>query len=288
MSEGLQIVVVVDGARDGTEESVRAAAGKLGDAVTLDLVVLTRNFGEHAAVLAGLAIADGEIVITMDDDLQHRPEDAKRLVAELHAKPHLDVIYGQFPVKRHAAVRNLGSWVVDRVVSHSTGKPLSVRVTTFRGIRRVCARAASEAASPLPYIDGLLLQMTDRIGGLDVEHGHRQVGGSTYSARKLISLAGTIVTGVSILPLRVSLFVGAFSAAVGFGAALVGLVEWVTVGTAPGWLSVFSAVTISSGVTLVAIGVVGEYLGRVVVAISGRKAFHVRSHTRFPGSAHNG
>jgi glycosyltransferase involved in cell wall biosynthesis len=274
----LEVIIVDDGS--GVDE-VRSLSDWMDQhpprAGTVSLVELARNFGEHNAVMAGLERAQGDAVITMDDDLQHRPEDALRLYLTLAADAQVDVVYGQLVAKKHAAWRNIGSRFTDALLDRLVGKPSGVRLSTFRCIRGEVVRELVRYRGPFPYVDGLIIQRTNRITGLPVTHLARESGRSGYDLRRLISLFLSVATGFSVMPLRLILVLGSVVGASGLGAAAYAMIEWIRWGTIPGWTSIFVAVTLLSSVQLLMLGLVGEYLGRVLLTVNGRPQHAVRS-----------
>lgn len=264
-SEPFEVVFVNDGSPDRTAEVCRellAAAPFAGC-----LVDLTRNFGEHNAVLAGYRQARGGWIVNIDDDLQNPPAEALRLFR--HARDSgLDVIYTVYETKEHAAWRNLGSRLANGVANLMLDKPRDLYLSSFRCLRGAIAREVCRYEGPFPYIDGLITQATQRIGRLTVRHEPRRFGQSTYGARKLLRLWLNIVFNFSILPLRAAIGLGLVTALAGLTLLLVAIVERLTHGTPVGWSSLMAAITVFAGVQLIVLGGVGEYIGRLFLTVN--------------------
>lgn len=277
---GHEIVLINDGSTDETasvcDELVRDAR------VPLTYVEHARNFGEHNAVLTGWRHARGLHLVNLDDDGQNPPLEAVRLWR--HATEFgLDVVFGHYDVKRHSAWRNAGSWFTGKVTDWALDKPRGFYLSSFRCVTSFVAREVSSYAGPYPYIDALLLQVTQRIGSINVRHLPRQGGRSGYTLRRLTRLWLSAWINSSVLLLRVSTMLGLAVAAAGLvGFALV-IALWLT-GRGPpqGWGWLMSGLLVLSGVQLVILGLIGEYLGRMFLAVNQKPQSVVRKVERSP------
>ena len=197
---GLEIVLVVDCSPDNSLDVCKQLAAEPGAPVTV--LSLSRNFGEHNAVMAGLARARGAFAITMDDDLQNPPGEVKRLFE--HARDgNYDAVYTYYAEKQHAAWRNLGSrftnWCADRLID----KPPGLYLSSFRCISAfVRERITASYEGPYPYVDGLVFQVTQNVGRLQVEHLPRVEGRSNYTLRRLMRLWLSMFLNFSVMPLQ--------------------------------------------------------------------------------------
>lgn len=275
---GHEIVLVNDGSRDRTAEICRELVKTAGIPVTY--VEHSRNFGEHNAVLTGWRHARGAYIVNLDDDGQNPPTEAVKLWHEAKAK-QLDVVFGHYEVKQHSVWRNLGSWFTNRMTDWALDKPAGFYLSSFRCVSRFVAHEVAGHAGPFPYIDGLLLQVTQRIGSVQVSHEARQAGQSGYTLRRLVRLWMSAWINFSVLPLRLATVLGLILAGVG----LIGLVAvgWLRVthqGPAFGWGSLMAALLIFSGTQLLILGVIGEYLGRMFISINRRPQSVVREVLR--------
>lgn len=275
---GHEIVLVNDGSRDRTEEVSRGVVSEAR--VPITLVNLARNFGEHNAVLTGWRHARGAFIVNLDDDGQNPPREAVRLWHRAR-DGQLDVVFGHYRVKHHAAWRNLGSRFTNRMTDWALDKPPGFYLSSFRCVSAFAAREVSRHAGPFPYLDGLLLQVTQRIGSLEVEHEPRRAGQSGYTLRRLVRLWTSAWINFSVLPLRIATILGLVLA----GAGVVGLVVvvWLRMtgkGPAFGWGSLMAALLVFSGTQLVMLGVIGEYIGRMFISINQRPQAVVREVVR--------
>ena len=209
---GHEIVLVNDGSSDGTWAACGELLGEV--AVPITLVDHARNFGEHNAVLTGYRHARGAYVVNLDDDGQNPPAEAVRLWE--HARHEgLDVVFGHYATKEHSPWRNFGSWLTNRMADWMLDKPRGLYLSSFRCVSALAARAAAEHTGPYPYIDGLLLQVTQRIGALEVSHEARHAGHSGYTLRRLLRLWLSTFVNFSVMPLRLATVLGLIMAALG-------------------------------------------------------------------------
>jgi undecaprenyl-phosphate 4-deoxy-4-formamido-L-arabinose transferase len=284
---GHEIVLVNDCGGDNTMEVCRELLKTAR--VPITLVEHARNFGEHNAVLTGWRHARGAHFVNLDDDGQNPPKEAVRLWK--HAvESGMDVVFGHYDVKQHDAWRNVGSWFTNKMTDWALDKPSGFYLSSFRCVTRFVAEQVIGYAGPYPYIDGLLLQVTQRIDSITVEHVARQAGQSGYTLRRLISLWLSAWLNFSILPLRFATLAGLATALLGLVAFAVVLWLW-SIDRGPsygfGWL--MSAFLVFSGTQLVMLGLIGEYLGRMFLAVNQRPQSVVRSvnqsHSQF--TSHN-
>ncbi|HZS82433.1 MAG TPA: glycosyltransferase family 2 protein [Stellaceae bacterium] len=257
---GHEIVLVNDGSPDDS----RAVCRELlrSSAVPITLVDLARNFGEHNAVLTGLRHARGAWIVTMDDDLQNPPEEVARLLEFAQRTGH-EVVYTHYGVKEHAAWRNLGSRFTNRVADLLLDKPKGLYLSSFRCLSAFVAGEITRYAGPFPYIDGLILQVTQNIGRLEVKHLPRPAGRSNYTMRRLVRLWLNMFVNFSVMPLRLSTLTGLALSLFGALATVFVFIEAMFFATPQGWGSLMAAVLLLSGVQLLILGIVGEYLGRL-------------------------
>jgi glycosyltransferase involved in cell wall biosynthesis len=271
---GHEIVLVNDGSSDRTAEVCRGLVRSARVPVTY--LEHARNFGEHNAVLTGWRHARGTHIVNLDDDGQNPPAEAVRLWQ--HAKATgLDVVFGHYEVKQHSLWRNLGSQLTNKMTDWALDKPQGFYLSSFRCVSGFVARQVTVYSGPYPYLDGLLLQVTQRIGSITVRHEARTAGTSGYTLRRLIRLWLSAWLNFSVLPLRVATLVGLLSAVAGVGAFAVVVWLWLEQrGPEYGWGWVMATVLIFSGTQLVMLGLIGEYLGRMFLAVNQRPQAVVR------------
>ncbi len=278
---GHEIVLVHDGSGEDTSRVCRELVKQAK--VPITLIEHARNYGEHNAVLSGWRQARGAHVVNLDDDGQNPPAEAVRLWR--HAKEAgLDVVFGHYEEKQHSAWRNFGSWFTNRMTDWALDKPPGFYLSSFRCVSAFVARQVVSYAGPYPYIDGLLLQVTQRIGSIEVRHEARRAGASTYTLRRLLRLWLSAWINFSVLPLRVATVMGLVIAAA--GVAAFGWLIWLWLkDTGPeygfGWL--MASLLIFSGTQLVMLGLIGEYVGRMFIAVNQRPQSVVREVIRTDG-----
>lgn len=270
---GIEIVLVNDGSPDNSGEVCRAIAAAA--TVPLTYVEHARNFGEHNAVMTGLRHARGDYVITMDDDLQNPPEEVVRLYD--HARlGRFDVVYTRYAVKEHEGWRNLGSrfanWVADQLMD----KPKGLYLSSFRCMSALAVREVVKYSGPYPYIDGLLMQVTQRLDSIEVKHFARAEGRSNYTLKRLVRLWMNLATNFSILPLRLAVIAGAAMGGLGLLAALYVILEGLSGHTPSGWASLMTVTLLIAGVQFLILGVLGEYVGRAFMSANGKPQGVVR------------
>jgi undecaprenyl-phosphate 4-deoxy-4-formamido-L-arabinose transferase len=276
---GHEIVLVNDcGGRDNTSEVCRELLRTARVPVTL--IEHSRNFGEHNAVLTGWRHARGAHIVNLDDDGQNPPEEALRLWQHAVATG-VDVVFGHYQAKEHSAWRNAGSWLTNRMTDWALDKPAGFYLSSFRCVSAFVARQAIDYAGPYPYIDGLLLQVTQRIDSIVVRHEARQTGRSGYTLRRLMRLWLSAWLNFSLLPLRLATLTGLATAMCGLLAFMLVLWLWfINRGPAYGFGWLMSAFLLGSGIQLVMLGLIGEYLGRMFLTVNQRPQAVVRSVTR--------
>ncbi len=270
-----ELVLVDDGSGDGTfAEAVRLAQDF---PAPVTLVELARNFGEHAAVLEAYRRARGRYVVNLDDDLQNPPAEALRLVEHLR-KTDAEVVYSSFDRKQHHWLRNLGSRVMNRCATFLMGKPRGLYLSSFRALRRELVERIVSYRGPYPYIDGLILGATNRIETLRVAHVARAGGRSGYTPRKLVRLAMSALFDFSVMPLRLASVLGVCLCTLGAVLLAEVVVETLYLGPRQvGWGSLMGALAVFSGSQLLMLGIIGEYVGRAFLTVSGKPQSLVRS-----------
>lgn len=279
VSGGLELILVNDGSSDETE----AVALKLTreSRMPVTFLSLSRNFGEHNAVLAGLRAVSGSYVVTMDDDLQNPPSEALKLLATAEAEKR-DVVYAIYDRKEHAWWRNAGSRLTNIIADFVVEKPKKLYLSSFRCMSRFVADEVAKSRTPYPYIDGLIFQVTQNAGTVRVRHVERATGSSGYNFRKLVRLWISMLVNVSILPLRLMTFAGMLTSALGFLAVIEVVLEHMVHKTPTGWSSLMAAMLLLSGTQLLLLGILGEYVGRIYLGISEKPQSVVRERITSP------
>ena len=275
---GLEVVLVNDGSPDNSGDVCRDLLQTAR--VPLVYVEHARNYGEHNAVMTGLRHARGAFVITMDDDLQNPPEEVIRLYD--HARSGgWDVVYTRYAVKRHAGWRNLGSRFANKVADRLLDKPEGLYLSSFRCMSALVVQAVTRYSGPYPYVDGLIMQVTQRIDSIEVMHLPRLEGHSNYTMVRLIRLWLNLATSFSLAPLRFAIYAGLALSVAGAIGAVATIAEALFMHNTPsGWASTMTVLLLVSGVQSMILGVLGEYVGRTFLSANGKPQGTVRSVMR--------
>ncbi len=269
-----EVVLVNDSSSDGSDEVCEQLAGAYPGRVRYFL--LCKNVGEHNAVMAGLNEARGDYAVIMDDDFQNPVSEMRKLVEAARAGGH-DVVYSYYEKKKHSRFRNLGSWFNDRVANVMLRKPRDLYLSSFKIINRFLIDEITQYDLPFPYVDGLILRTTDSIGKIQVAHDPRHEGRSGYTLQKLIRLWLNMFTNFSIMPLRASILLGFAFSILGIGLGIYTLIEKLLDPELPvGWAALLVTLSMFSGVQLIALGMIGEYLGRVFLSQNKKPQYTIR------------
>lgn len=273
--DSIEVVLVNDGSTDDSEKVCVELLDRYP--ATVVFLHLARNFGEHAAVLAGMSYTSGSHVAILDDDGQNPPEEVHKLYEEIK-RGNYDVVYGRYRTKHHGRLRNLGSRFNDRMANVMLHKPPRLYLSSFKLLNRFVVDEILRYKGSFPYIDGLILRATGNLGQVEVQHRERAGGESNYTPRKLLRLWLNMFLNFSITPLRVSALLGVFTSVISLF-LLVGIVIdklWINPEVARGLPTVLVVVTFFAGVQLVILGTIGEYLGRLFMDHSNSPQFVVR------------
>ncbi len=272
LSDKYEILLVNDGSGDNSWDVVEVLAMSFEFVKGIDLM---RNYGQHNALLAGIRAAQYDTIVTIDDDLQHPPEEIPKLLAAL--TNDYDVVYGTPESRQHGLWRNVASHIT-RVGLRSVMQVDVVRkVSAFRVIRTYLRDAFADYHGPYVSIDVLLTWGTSRFTAVTVEHRTRECGTSNYTFRKLLAHAMDMMTGFSTFPLRMASALGFFMALFGFGVIVYVLTRYfIAGGSVPGFPFLASIITIFSGVQLFALGLFGEYLARMHFRIMNKPSYSIR------------
>jgi len=246
----------------------------------------SRNFGQHSALLCGIRDARGDIVVTLDDDLQNPPEDIPRLIAELESG--YEVVYGTPSAEKHGLLRNLASRITKWTLQEAMGAETAGKVSAFRAFRTDLREGFSDYRSPTVNIDVLLTWVAARFSSVEVRHDARQAGQSGYTLRTLIAHAFNMVTGFSTLPLQLASVIGFMFTFFGFAVLAHVIYQYITTGVVvAGFYFLASIIAIFSGAQLFSVGIIGEYLARMHFRSMERPPYVVRERitgekSRFP------
>ena len=273
--QSFEIILINDGSHDDGWARIEQAARRWETVRGIDLM---RNYGQHNALLCGIRAARHELVVTMDDDLQHPPEEIPRLLEALDEG--VDVVYGVPARVRHGWLRTAASRLTTLALQNAMGVQAAADTSAFRAFRTSLREAFADHQSPFLSIDVLLSWGTTRFAGVEVLHEPRRAGSSTYSARALVRHAFNMLTGYSALPLKLATLVGFTFTVLGVGVAVFVLANYVIGGGGvQGFTFLAAIIAIFAGAQLFAIGIIGEYLARIHFRVMDRPTYAIKSRT---------
>jgi undecaprenyl-phosphate 4-deoxy-4-formamido-L-arabinose transferase len=262
MTDLWELILIDDASNDGTFEYMQ----KLRESdQRVRIVRFAKNAGQPHATLCGLQRARNEIVFTLDDDLQNPPEEMPRLLAKLDEG--YDLVIGKLDAKKHSPWRNLASWLVHSLATHITGKPKDISMSSQRCMSKRAAASIGSYTGSNPYMTALIFSSVplDRITNLDVSHDERSMGASTYTLGKLIKLTSFLLINHSRLPLRFVAVWGFFLSAMSLCFTAWIIVKVMFFGSSvTGWPSLAVLITFLCGNIFLCIGILGEYIGRIL------------------------
>lgn len=267
-----EIILVNDASPDDTFITVKKICE---DNPNILGVNLAKNFGQHAALMAGFKYASGDIVICLDDDGQTPACEAYKLIDELNDET--DVVYAKYSHKQHSGFRNLGSLINAKMTEWLLGKPKGLFISSYFAAKRYVIEEILQYNNPFPYVIGLVLRTTNNIKNVDVMHRSRKNGKSGYTIKKLILLWLNGFTAFSVRPLRIATGLGVTCAGVGFCYAIYTIINKLcNPNVVIGWSSTMAVLLIIGGMILFMLGMIGEYIGRIYISINNSPQYVVR------------
>ena len=275
LQDKLQEIILVNDCSSDNSEQICLSIAQTNPEVSF--VSLRKNFGEHNAIMCGLSFATGDYVAIIDDDFQNPPQEILKLLDV--AESGYDVVFSRYSEKKHAWWRNLGSSINNLVASFVLKKPKSLYLSSFKLIKNDVVQEILKYRGPFPYIDGLILRVTRNIGTCLVEHSSREHGRSNYTFSKLLSLYLKMFLNFSVLPLRVFTVFGFFVFLLGVVLCTWFILERLLFPTSVplGWASLIVAVITFSGVQVMFLGLIGEYLGKIHLDLNGTPQWVIKS-----------
>ena len=258
----MQTIIVNDCSTDKTHEKCLELIKEHPN--ELAYIKLSKNVGEHNAVMAGLKYSFGNWIIIMDDDFQNPPSEALKLL-NYSLSNQFDVVYGNYGKKKHNFFRNLMSKINDLTANYILNKPKGLYLSSFKAINKKTVKKITNYNGPFPYIDGLIISLTSNIGSIETQHDERRMGKSGYSFIKLLKLYGNMATNFTTVPIHICSITGLVIAFLSGLYAIVTIIEKIINPTlAIGYTSVFIAIIFFSGVQLIFMGLLGEYIGKIL------------------------
>jgi len=259
-SYDIEIILVNDGSRDKTCNVIHEIANNYSFVTAINLA---KNFGQDAACMAGYSVCKGDYIVTLDDDGQCPPSEAHILLGKIDEG--YDAVFGRYAEKKQSRFKNFGSKVNDKMANVMINKPKNLCLNSYFVINRFVCDEMLKYDGPYPYIWGLILRCTDKIANADVINKSREIGNSTYTFGKLIGLWMNGFTAFSIKPLRLSTIVGVCVSFIGFIATVIIVIRSLLYGDVPGWTSLMSVLLLMTGIQMIMLGLLGEYIGRIYI-----------------------
>jgi len=270
--EAFEIILVNDGSRDSSWEIITDLASQDGNVHGINLM---HNYGQHNALLAGIERANYDSIITIDDDLQHPPEEIPKLLEKLDEG--FDVVYGKPIDRSHNTWRNLSSKILKVSLKMVLGAEMGKQSSAFRAFRSLMCRGFRNFTDASLALDVLLSWSAARITHVQVQHHGRQFGKSGYTLRKLVRLSFNMITGYSTLPLRIASGVGLVTSLFGLGMFFYVVIRrLLQTNYVPGFAFLASEIALFAGLQLFAIGVIGEYIARLHFRTMGKPPYVIR------------
>lgn len=267
-----EVILVNDCSPDDTYQVMRELCLENSRIKGLDF---TRNFGQHAALMAGFHQSRGDMVVCLDDDGQTPADEVGKLLEKLEAGA--DAVYAKYDHKRHSIFRNFGSKINELMVQYMLGKPKELYVSSYFAVKRFVVEEMVRYENSYPYVIGLVLRSTKRIENVVVRHREREVGHSGYTMGKLMGLWFNGFTAFSVKPLRMATIAGCICAALGFGYGLYTIVKRLVNPMVPdGFSSLMAALMFIGGMLMIMMGLIGEYIGRIYISLNNAPQFVIR------------
>ncbi len=272
-----EILLINDGSPDNSYKICKALTEQYD---FVKLIDLSKNFGQHNAIFAGLRSITGDYIICIDDDLQTPPEEIWKLISKL--EDDYDVVYAKYIEKKHNLFKRMGSRLNSSMLNTLMRKPKSLSLSSYFIAKRFIIDEIIKYEGPNPYIWGLILRSTNRISNVDVAHNERKHGKTGYGIIKLIRLFLNGFINFSILPLRVLFISGSSLAFLSLIGIIIIIVQKILdPGIAIGWTSTAAIILFFSGINLISIGLLGEYIGRSFMHQSKQSQYLIREKINF-------
>ena len=275
-----EIICVNDYSPDNTLEVLRELAAK---DLRIKVISLTKNFGQHAALMAGYNHVTGDIVVCMDDDGQNPPEEMFRLIDKLNEG--YDLVSAKYANKKHSWFRRMGSKLSMAMSTYLIGKPKDIDLNSYCVFRRFVADEVIKYKNAYPFVHGLMLRVTRNIANVEIDHQERKSGSSGYNLKKLVALWMNGFTAFSEKPLRAASLLGFLCAAVGILWGIVVIVrKLIHPGIVAGYSSIMAVILILAGIIMLFLGLLGEYIGRIYICINNSPQYAIRETINIDGN----
>jgi len=268
-----EIILVNDASPDGTFNVISKLVDTYPNITGIDLA---KNFGQHAALMAGFAHVTGDILVCLDDDGQTPANEVYKLLDKI--EEGADVVYARYDHKKHSLFRNFGSFINEKMTEFLLGKPKELYVSSYFAAKRFIVDEMLRYDKSYPYVIGLVLRSTKRIANVNVDHREREVGKSGYTLGKLLGLWMNGFTAFSVKPLRIATWTGISCAILGFIYGLYTIIKKFVLGdaVAVGFSALMSSVMFIGGMILFMLGILGEYIGRMYISMNNAPQYVIR------------
>lgn len=271
-----EIIFINDCSQDNSWEKIVMLSRQYDSIIGVNL---RKNSGQDNAILAGLRASQGNYCVIMDDDLQHHPGDILKLYEE--CKKGFDVCFANFVERKQNGIKVIGSGFNGKMAEVLISKPKHIYLSPFKIITKSVVNEIVKFAGPYPYIDGIILTITQNLTQVEVEHQSRFSGKSNYTFFKSVSVFMKMFTGFSIIPLRLATLSGVITTIVGFGLLIIYLYEYfITKNFIAGWTTVVALIIFFGGMILTTLGIIGEYIGRIYLTLNNKPQYSVSEVVR--------
>lgn len=267
-----EIILVNDSSPDNTWETIEKLSEENANITGVNF---SKNFGQHAALMAGMRETSGDYVVCLDDDGQTPADEVDKLLAAL--EDGYDAVYAKYGNKKHSLFRNFGSRVNDMMTRIMLGKPKELFVSSYFGVKRFVVDDMMRYQNSYPYVIGLVLRATKNIANVEVTHREREEGRSGYTLKKLLGLWFNGFTAFSVTPLRIATVIGIFCAFVGFAYGIYVFVRrLLDPNMVMGFSSLMCVILFVGGMMMIMLGLVGEYIGRIYISLNNSPQYVIR------------
>lgn len=272
-----EIIFVNDSSKDSSWKVIEQLSKKYNEVLGINL---RRNGGQDNAIMAGLNFAKANYIVIMDDDLQHSPYDIEKLYNECKTR-YADICFANFHHKKQANWKNIGSWLNGKISEWLLNKPKGIYLSPFKLISKEVINEIIKYSGPYPYIDGLLLSVTDNMVQVQIAHHKRYKGSSNFNLARSISVFLKHVTTFSVIPLRIASLTGMVFSIAGFLLVPYYLYDhFINHNIVPGWTTLIVLILVLGGLILLFLGIIGEYLGRAYLNINKKPQFVIKEITK--------
>jgi len=272
LSYSYEVILVNDFPMDGTFDVIKKLTEQYENIIGVNLA---KNFGQHAALMAGFGYCTGDVVVCLDDDGQTPADEVAKLLDKI--EEGYDVVYAKYEHKQHSLFRNFGSKVNELMARFMIGKPKELYVSSYFAARKFVVEEMLRYQNPYPYVIGLVLRTTRNITNVTVNHREREIGASGYTFSKLLGLWLNGFTAFSIKPLRIATAIGGVCACVGFVYGVYTIIKkFINPAVPMGWSSTMAVLVFIGGMLMLMLGLVGEYVGRIYISLNNAPQYVVR------------